>query len=95
MHSNTSHGDAIGRSFILAAGVDDGEAFLIESNRQVDGLAADLTIFDVLLATHRRVDDNLQRLAAIRTVNLHRFRRIHGLECQREDEGDQGNHGPG
>ena len=62
---------------ILTARLNARCALRAHANPELNGFAAYLAILDVFLMARRKVDDDLNRLTAVRTLRARRFRGIH------------------
>jgi len=71
---------------ILAAHVNARLAVCAHANPELNGLAAHLAIFDVLLTAHGSVHGDLKRLPAVRAVNLRGLQRIHAAPIAPQNE---------
>jgi len=66
--------------FIFTAHVNARYALSAHANPELNGLAAHLAIFDVVLLAYGSVNGNLKRLPAVRAVNVREFQRVHAMK---------------
>lgn len=66
-----------GRLFVVTPRLHPRPALVTDRNVKVDRLAADLTVFDVLLVTHRAVNHQIDSLAAVWAGDAGRLKETH------------------